>query len=103
MADRSRRRLFPNPFYVVVLVASTFFTLTVLAYLISPSIAQKAREHPAAGGPGPGSVAMAAWLDRSGPWVIAIELSVMLASSFLAMATDRWFPVKPPRQPPSSG
>jgi hypothetical protein len=105
MADRSRARkpLFPNPFYVILIVASTVFTITALAYLIGPTIVQQAREQPATGRPGPGSLALAKWLDRTGPWILAAELAVMLASSFLAMATDRWFPMKPPRQPPKPG
>jgi predicted PurR-regulated permease PerM len=109
MADRSRsrsrKRLFPNPFYVLLIITSTVFTITALAYLIGPTIVQQARQQPATatGRPGPGSLALAGWLDRTGPWVLGGELAVMLASSFLAMATDRWFPSKPPRQPPAPG
>jgi len=100
MSDRPRKALFPNPFYVLLLVSSTVFTVTVLAYLISPNIQQRALDHPGAGRPGPGSLALAAWLDRKGPIVLAIEFLVMFASGILAMATDRWFPSRPARQPP---
>jgi hypothetical protein len=106
MAERSRKALFPNPFYVLLLVASTVFTLTVLAYLVSPNIAQRAINQRAAGhaGPAAGSIALAAWLDRTGPTLLAVEFLVMLVSGILAMATDRWFPSKPTRrQPPGAG
>jgi hypothetical protein len=105
MADQPRKRLFPNPFYLLLLVASTVFTVTVLSYLIGPSIEQTARERPGGAGarPGAGSLALAAWLDRTGPAVLAVELGVMLVSGVLAMVTDRWFPARPPRQPPAPG
>jgi hypothetical protein len=99
MGDRPRKALFPNPFYLLLLVASTVFTVTVLGYLIGPSIEQRALDRPGAGRPGPGSLALAEWLDRSGPWVLGVEFGVMLASGLLAMATDRWFAPKPPRRP----
>jgi hypothetical protein len=95
MADRPRKPLFPNPFYFVLIVASTVFTVTVLAYLISPYIAQRLHDHPGDGRPGPGSIAVAAWLDRSGPLILAIEFGLMFVSGILAMATDRWFPPQP--------
>jgi hypothetical protein len=94
MADRSRKALFPNPFYVILLVVSTVFTVTALAYLIGPSIEQRALDHPGAGRPGPGSLALTAWLDRNGPAVLAVEIGLMFVSGLLAMATDRWFPAK---------
>jgi hypothetical protein len=95
MGDRSPKALFPNPFYVLLLIASTVFTLTALGYLIGPSIEQRKLAHPGAGpgsgAPGPGSLALSAWLDRNGPIVLAIEIGVMLVSGVLAMLTDRWF------------
>ena len=96
MGDQSRKALFPNPFYVLLLVASTVFTVTALAYLIGPSIEQRALNHPGAGPgrPGPGSLALTAWLDRNGPLVLAIEIGLMFVSGVLAMATDRWFPAQ---------
>jgi hypothetical protein len=96
-ADRPHRALSPNPFYALLLVASTVFTVTVFAYLIGPSIEQRAldRAQGKAGAgaekPGPRSLALAAWLDRNGPRVLAIEIGVMVVSGLLAMATDRWF------------
>jgi hypothetical protein len=96
MADRSRNALFPNPFYVILLVASTVFTVTVLMYLISPYAA----ERPNAGA---GSLALVDWLDRRGPMALGVEFTVMLVSSILAMATDRWFSPKPARKNPTAG
>jgi len=95
MADRPRKALFPNPFYVLLLVASTVFTVTVFAYLIGPSLEQRALDPSLGGKPGPGSLALAAWLDRHGPYVLAAEFAVMLVSGILAMLTDRWFPERP--------
>jgi hypothetical protein len=103
MADRPRTALFPNPFYVLLLVSSTVFTVTVLAYLVGPDLAQRALDHPGAGRPGPGSLALAAWLDRRGPAVLAVEFGVMFVSGILAMVTDRWFPSRPTRPPPPAG
>jgi hypothetical protein len=103
MADRPRKALFPNPFYVLLLVASTVFSLTVLAYLISPNLQRRALEHPGAGRPGRGSLALADWLDRRGPLALGVEFGVMFVSGVLAMVTDRWFPSKPPRSGPSPG
>ena len=94
MADRSRKALFPNPFYVILLIVSTVFTVTALAYLIGPSIEQRALDHPGADRPGPGSLALTAWLDRNGPAVLGVEIGLMFVSGILAMATDRWFPAK---------
>ncbi len=85
MTDRPRKRLFPNPFYVLLLAASTLFVLTALGYLISPTVQEQA---------GPGR-ALAAWLDRRGPLALGSEVAVMIASGLLAMATDRWFPARP--------
>jgi hypothetical protein len=94
MGDQPRKALFPNPFYVILLVASTVFTVTALAYLIGPGIEQSALDHPGAGRPGPGSLALTAWLDRNGPIVLAVEIGLMFVSGVLAMATDRWFPAQ---------
>jgi hypothetical protein len=89
MTDRPRKALFPNPFYVILLVSSTMFVMTALGYLISPSVADRP-------GARPGSLALAAWLDRHGPGALAVEFIVMLVSALLSMATDRWFPSRAP-------
>jgi len=87
-ASPRKREVFANPFFVVLMATSVVFVLTVLAYWISAQVLE----------PGPGqrpasarSLALAAWLDRNAPWVLAVELGIMLASGVLAMATDAWF------------
>lgn len=88
MPDAPRKPLFPNPFYFVTLVASTAFVITCLAYFVSPWVGQKAAANPGAG-PGPGSLALAAWFDRNGTLALGIEFAVMLVFSVLAMVTDQ--------------
>ncbi|WZO96045.1 hypothetical protein EP7_003018 [Isosphaeraceae bacterium EP7] len=96
MPPNPRKIIFPNPFYVVLLIASTLFTLTVFAYLIGPSVARQALEKgPGGGGPGPTSKAVTAWLDRNGPYLLAAEFALMLVSALLAMGFDHRFPEKP--------
>jgi membrane protein DedA with SNARE-associated domain len=95
MAGRPRTRA--NPFYVLLLVASGAFTVTAFGYLIGPTIHRQALDHPR-GGPGPGSRALADWLDRRGPTALAVELGVMVVAGCTAMATDRWFAPAPGRK-----
>ena len=90
MPKRPNKPLFPNPFYVLLLVSSAVFLVTVLAYLIGPFVHQQHIEKRAVG-PGPGSVALADWLDRNGPWALGLEFVVMLVSGLLAMVSDRFF------------
>lgn len=78
----------PNPFYVVLLVASSAFVLTALGYLISPVVQQQARELPQEG-PGSASRALAGWLERRAPEALGAEVGVMVVAGLLAMATDR--------------
>ena len=89
MTDRPEKKLFPNPFYVVLLVASTLFVVTALAWLVVPSVLEQA---PLANG---GAVDLVRGLDRNGPLALGVEFIVMLASGALAMLTDRWFPERP--------
>ena len=94
MADRPRKPLFPNPFYVVLLVASTLFVVTALAYLVSPYVGVDANGVRQAAKPG-AALARAGGLARShGPLALGVEFVVMLAFGLLAMATDHWFPSK---------
>ncbi|MBX6311581.1 MAG: hypothetical protein IRY99_01455 [Isosphaeraceae bacterium] len=90
----SARKARPNPFYVALLIASTLFTITALGYLVGPFVEQQALEHPR-GGPGPGSKALAAWLDQWGATLLAIEFVVMFITGLLAMATDHLFSPAP--------
>ena len=93
------RRLFPNPFYVVLLIASTLFMVTVFAYLVGPMVVGMVVKARAAGDQvaGSGALELTMWLDRHGPLLLAILFVLMLVSGVLAMATDRWFPEKAAR------
>ncbi|GAC1472675.1 MAG: hypothetical protein NVSMB9_20160 [Isosphaeraceae bacterium] len=92
------KKLFPNPFYVLLLVASSLFVLTVLGYLISALIPQEA----VSAGPQTWSLWLASWLDRRGPLALGIEVALMIATGLLAMVTDRWFPEVPARHDTNS-
>ncbi len=98
MPERPAKKLFPNPFYVLLLLASTAFVVTIFGYLIAPTIQQQAMKQPARAG----SLAVAEWFDAHGPVALGVEFVVMLVAAFLAMATDRWFPEKPPKKDASS-
>jgi putative copper export protein len=86
--QRQRREVFANPFFVLLMGTSVLFVLTVLAYLVSPYVLAPRADRPPRGA---GSLAMAEWLDRNAPLILAIEIVVMLAAGVLAMATDSWF------------
>ncbi len=86
MSDRSQKKLFPNPFYVLLLGASTLFVLTAFGYLIVPGLQVEGGRSP-----------LATWFDRRGPLALGVEVVLMIASGLLAMATDRWFPARPDR------
>src|SRR4051812_7052936 len=96
MPDRPRKA--PNPFYVLLLVASTAFVVTALGYLVGPTIHRLSLENPT-GGPGPTSRALADWLDRRGPTALGVEFLVMLVSGVLAMLADRWSGPRPTGRP----
>jgi hypothetical protein len=87
-ANSRKREVFANPFFVVLMASSVAFVLTVLAYLISPRVLEPGPDQPPASAR---SLAMAAWLDRNAPWVLAVEFGIMLVTGVLAMATDPWF------------
>jgi hypothetical protein len=92
-----KREVFANPFFVVLMAASVAFVMTALAYYVSAFV------EPAPGRPRPSerSLAVAAWLDRNAPWVLAMEFAVMLVTGVLAMATDRWFSPQSQPKPPA--
>jgi hypothetical protein len=99
MPDSHRRReVFANPFFVVLMATSVVFVITVLGYLISPSVLEPGAANPA---PGAGSRMAAEWLDRNAPWVLAVEFAVMLLTGVLAMATDPWFTPRAKPRPPA--
>ncbi len=91
MTERRLKKLFPNPFYVVLLISSTLFVVTALAWLVVPSILDQAAAPQAKGG----LVGLARWVDHNGTVALGGEVAVMLAAALLAMLTDRWFPERP--------
>ena len=99
-ASPGKREVFANPFFVVMMVASVAFVLTVLAYLISPAVLEPGPGKPQ---PSAGSLAMAAWVDRNAPWALTVEFAIMLVTGVLAMVTDPWFQVKNGRRRTGDG
>jgi hypothetical protein len=97
-ASQHRREVFANPFFVVLMATSVVFVITVLGYLISPSVLEPGPANPA---PGAGSREAAAWLDRNAPWVLAVQIAIMLLTGVLAMATDSWFSPRAKPKPPA--
>jgi hypothetical protein len=93
-----KREVFANPFFVVLMAASVVFVLTVLAYLISPAVLEAGPAKPPSS---PRSLAMAAWIDRNAPWVLAVELAIMLVTGTVAMVTDPWFSSRSKPKPPA--
>jgi hypothetical protein len=94
MAERPARRLFPNPFYVLLLAASVLFVLTILGYLAVPSVLAQANEPERVTA---GAVRLLDAFNRRAPMILAVECGVMIASGLLAMATDRWFGAPKPK------
>jgi hypothetical protein len=90
------RRGAPNPFYVALMVVSTLFVLTALAYLVSLLVMQKALDDPRVATDNPATPRLVDWFDRHGPTTLAVECAAMVALGLLAMATDHWF--GPPRR-----
>jgi hypothetical protein len=96
-AASRKREVFANPIFVVLMIASVVFVLTVLAYLIGPSVLEP---DPAKPPPTASSRAMAEWVDRNAPWLLAAEIAIMAVTGVLAMLTDQWFsPKKKPQSP----
>jgi len=101
MAERSAKVKSPNPFYVLLLVASTAFVLTVLGYLVSPVVLRQAIDNPQ-DGPGPASLALANWFEHRAPAALGVEIGVMLISGVLAMVSDHWLSSKRAQKPANS-
>jgi hypothetical protein len=98
MTTRPRRDVFANPFFTVMLGTSVVFVLTVLAYLVSPSVLEPAADNAA---PGQGSVALARWIDRNAPMTLAVEFVIMLVTGLVAMVTDPFFTARSKPKPPA--
>ena len=87
--SKTRRK---NPFYGLLMLASTLFVVTTLGYLVGPFIEQRAID-----GRGARS-ALAGWFDRKGVLALAIEFAAMCILAFLAVAMDRHFSEAKPRR-----
>jgi predicted PurR-regulated permease PerM len=85
---RPRHRPIPNLFYVCLVLVSTLFVITALAYLMGPYVVQKAAANPAEGSL---AVAFSHWMERRGPAILAAEFVLMLLAGTLAMLLDPWF------------
>lgn len=90
----------PNPFYVLLLLVSVAFVVTVLGWLIAPTVLAQAPEA-VARGERPGTLAVAAWLERHSPSLLTYEILVLTAAAVLAVATDHLF-APPPDGPKRS-
>jgi hypothetical protein len=87
-APAGKKPPYPNPFYVLVVLAGIAFVATAAGWLAAPMIQEKARRRP---GEGAGAVAIAAWFDRWSVTTLTVELVVLIVAGLLAMLADRWF------------
>ncbi len=93
MPPNPRKVVFPNPFYVFLIIVSSVFLITVLAYLMGPYIQQQMINRPDAG-PSPASRSLTLWLETHGPKALGVEFILMFVAAFLAMGFDHKFPQK---------
>jgi len=75
-----------NPFYLLLLLVSLVFVVTVLAYLFIPMIEDKAR---AAGEAPPPSAFRSALRHDGWRWLL-YELAAMVVFGLASMGLDRW-------------
>jgi hypothetical protein len=88
MSTTSRQKsVLANPFFAALLVVSTLFVATVLAWLV----AARELDNPERPVAKAAQLAFASWLDRNGPLIMGIEFTLMLLTGVTAMATDDWF------------
>lgn len=88
---RVARRRFPNPFYLLLMVVSTGFVVTALAYLVVPMIAVRAMTAPGIIEENPGTPWLMLWLDEQAPRLLGAQFVAMLVLGLIAMASDGWF------------
>lgn len=91
MPPNPREVKFPNPFYVVLLVTSTLFVMTALAWLVSPTLRQISEEDRSQGLASrvdERSLTLGDWIDRNAVALLSAEFGVMLVTGMLAMGTD---------------
>jgi hypothetical protein len=91
MPPNPRNVQFPNVFYVILLITSTLFVMTSLAWLVSPTLRQISEEDKAAGAAvrvDDRSLTLGDWIDRNAVQILTVEFGVMLVAGVLAMGAD---------------
>jgi hypothetical protein len=91
MPPSLRNVKFPNVLYVVLLSTSTFFVMTILAWLMVPALKQIQAEDLAKGQASRvdrRSLEFANWVDDHATTVLTYEFVIMLVSGSLAMGLD---------------
>ncbi len=79
------RRPLPNPFYALLIVSGTVFTITACAYgVMAFSAVQGTALDPEGNGTG-----LLAFLDRHGLTLLGAELALLAVATVGAIATDR--------------
>ncbi|HEY6565251.1 MAG TPA: hypothetical protein VIY86_12180, partial [Pirellulaceae bacterium] len=82
------RRRFVNPFYLTLVFAGLVFCITAFAYFVMMVRALR-------GNLGTDQAAVGRslmdFLDRRGPWLMMIELAVLVVCAFLAITTDAFW------------
>lgn len=93
MPPNPRNVKFPNAFYVILLLTSTLFVMTALAWLVVPALKQISDEDRAKGAVArvdKRSLEFGDWIDRNAVKLLTYEFAVMLVSGGLAMSVDSW-------------
>jgi hypothetical protein len=91
MPPNPRNVKFPNPFYVVLLLTSTFFAMTIMAWLVVPAVRQISEEDRAKGAAvrvDNRSLEFGDWIDRNAVSLLSGQFGVMLVTGVLAMGLD---------------
>lgn len=93
MPPNPRNVKFPNVFYVVLLLTSTFFVMTALAWLVVPALKQISDEDKSKGAVArvdERSLEFGDWIDQNAVKLLTYEFCVMLVTGGLAMGLDSW-------------
>ncbi len=84
-----------NPFYVLVVIVGTAFTVTAFAYGVMAFRAFRSSAAPRADAEDSGERLMAL-LDRRGLEIMGCELAILGVASVAAMSSDKWWQTKQP-------
>ena len=94
MPPNPRNVKFPNGFYVVLLLTSTIFVMTCMAWLVTPAVRQISQEDKTSGTAikrvDDRSLALGDWIDQNAIKLLTVEFSVMLVTGLLAISLDTW-------------